>query len=114
MDWCVRSPADTNHPPEARLAGPADRLIKAGETIVFDASGSSDPDGDELSYSWWIYDDIVPCDAAMEMAGVQEPVFRLTVGEVDEPQDLHVVVTVTDGGEPGLTRYARSVVRIEP
>lgn len=43
-------PPDENNPPTARAG--ADREAKPGETIELDGSASSDPDGDELGFSW--------------------------------------------------------------
>lgn len=114
MDWCVQPLDGANHPPVVVIEGGSERQARPGEALTFDASGSSDPDGDVLSFSWWIYDDVSPCDAPMELHGAEEPVFRLTVGEVDEPQTIHVVVSVTDDGEPALTRYGRVRVTVSP
>lgn len=41
-----------NNPPEAVIA--AVSAVAAGETITLDGTGSTDPDGDELSYNWSI------------------------------------------------------------
>jgi outer membrane protein OmpA-like peptidoglycan-associated protein len=47
---CPQPPAPANRQPVCRLTAPAQGQV--GEAVTLDASGSSDPDGDPLSYTW--------------------------------------------------------------
>ncbi|MGJ5816517.1 DUF1593 domain-containing protein [Paludibaculum fermentans] len=96
LDWCVREPAKANHPPIVRLK-------VAGRKL--DARGSSDPDGDKLTFSWMIYPRSER-KARIEAKGAKAHI-------VAEPGvgPVHVVVAVRDAGTPALTRYARAEVQ---
>jgi len=110
-DWCVRKYSDANHPPKVKLAGALDRTAKPGDKIVLDAAGSSDPDGDKLSYKWWRYDDVDTAEKKIEITGSDKRRAGFIVP--DEPgKTIHIILEAEDSGDPPLTRYARVIVKI--
>ena len=63
----------------------SDQTVLVGETVSFDGSGSSDPDGGNLSYSWDFGTDATPATGSVEMPSCTYS----TIGTK--------TVTVTDG-----------------
>jgi hypothetical protein len=111
-DWCVKTPAEANHPPAAKVAGPLDRTVRPGQTVTLSAEGSADPDGDALSFRWWRYDDVDTSEAPITIDGADTSAARFIVP--DEPgRTIHVILEVTDDGDPPLTRYQRVIFTIE-
>ena len=73
------------------------------------AAGSRDPDGDALSYRWWAYHEASHCPrAAVELRGADRA--EATVVVPANTLHLHVILEVSDDGEPPLTSYRRVVV----
>ncbi len=94
--------ARVNATPTA-MAGP-DRVVCPGETVVFDAAASSDPDGELSGFVWEFSDGVT-----LENSRV-ERVF-------DTPADLRVRLSVRDdsGAESGIgTDEARVLVNAAP
>jgi hypothetical protein len=111
-DWGVTPKyEDANHPPKVKVAGLLDRTAKPGERITLSAAGSSDPDGNKLSYKWWRYDDVDTSKNEIKIADADKQDASFIVP--DEPgKTVHIILDVTDSGDPPLTRYARIIVKI--
>jgi len=82
----------TNQPPNADAGD--DQTVDEGSTVTLDASGSDDPDGDGLSYSWSVTDD-ANTGVTLSDASSETPTF--TAPDVDGDQTLSFQVQVSDG-----------------
>lgn len=119
MDWCVQPYEKANHPPKAVINGSKEIQVRAGETITLDASESSDPDGDNLSYQWihypeagnfWRWRGLTLKGTDTAKLSIEAP----SQLQLDAPQTTHFILQVTDDGSPNLTRYQRVIVHIMP
>jgi len=91
------------------------RTVTAGEEVVLDASGSTDPDGNALTFDWFAYLEAGTYSGApplIKNATSARPSFRAPA--VSTPQDLHLVLTLSDNGVPSLTRYQRVSITVKP
>ena len=121
MDWCVKPYAEANHPPVAKISGSNEVTVKTGESIVLDASSSTDPDGDNLSYEWIQYGEAGTYwhldwqDISLKNTGTEKMTLEVpeNIG-LTKPQTTHIILKVTDDGEPKLTRYQRIIVNLMP
>ncbi|HZN65019.1 MAG TPA: hypothetical protein VFB66_06930, partial [Tepidisphaeraceae bacterium] len=115
MDWCIRDKDDANHPPEPKLAQPPRLKVKSGEKITLDAAASSDPEGDRLSFQWIHYPEPgTNRGADTPLAGAGTPKVSFVAPRVTQPETLHLLLILTDAGDPPLTRYRRVVLTVQP
>jgi len=112
-DWCVKPPNEANHPPTVKVAGPLDRRVQPADRVTLSADGSSDPDGDALTFRWWRYDDVDTSTSAIDIAGADKRSGASFVVPDEPGKTIHVILEVTDDGNPPLTRYARVIVTIQ-
>ena len=80
--------------------------------VQLTAAGSSDPDGDRLSLRWFVYAEAGTYPRDVPLSDAMAEMTALTVPADAGGKAIHVVLEVTDGGEPALTRYRRVVLRV--
>lgn len=116
MDWCTMSYEEANHPPVAKVNQPEQFTVKSGEVFKLDADGTSDPDGDALSYLWLQYPEAGSYDGIIRF-NLSENLYNvhtIMAPEVEIPQTVHFILKVTDKGTPALSRYKRVIITIIP
>jgi hypothetical protein len=113
LDWCVKPFKEANHPPVLRMSNQSALPVKPGEVVTLNATGTTDPDGDDLTFEWSIY----PNDPEM-VKGVTIHRRRTATPQVDVGPNLAgktipILLTVRDSGTPNLTRFGRVLLRVE-
>lgn len=131
MSWSVADYAHANHNPLAVVNGdggkaPIEMKVKVGQSLVLDASGSSDPDKQPIHFHWFHYQEAGSADgnlAALTLTGADTSHLAIHVDAVCRPRWLpipckgdgvaHVILAVTDEGQPKLTSYRRIILHVE-
>ena len=88
--WTLET-VEENRPPLAVVGGPFAGV--EGSPVGFDGSGSADPDGDALSYSWDFGDGSNSTDVSPSHAYVDNGAFQLTLTVTDSRGLSSAVVT---------------------
>ena len=132
MDWTIRDFTHTNHNPLVEVNGqtgtaPIEMDAEVGKPIVLDARRSSDPDGNKLRYSWFVYPEAGGTDANLsdvKVEGSDTSKATITPTAVCRAPWLpgvvpcqgngvaHVILAVTDDGSPQLTSYRRIILNV--
>ncbi|QDT03685.1 hypothetical protein K227x_20690 [Rubripirellula lacrimiformis] len=123
IDWTTQPYAQANHPPIVKLDHPSTITAKRDDVVKLGAAGSTDPDGDELSFQWFYYPEVGTFTTSTARSGqplaidnFDQPQASFTVPDrlVMEPKTgtMHIILAVTDQGTPALTRYSRVIVDV--
>jgi hypothetical protein len=69
--------------------------------VVIDAKGTFDPDGDELAFNWWQYQEADTYKGEVKIDNIQRSDISFTIPEdVNKGETIHIVCEVKDNGEP--------------
>lgn len=116
MLWTTKDFKDCNHPPVPRLAHADNLTVKSGTQFHLSADGTTDPDGDSMSYLWFQYPEAGTYKGHVSFAPYSPNLYDIpvTAPVVDKPETIHFILRVTDKGTPALTRYKRVIVTVIP
>ena len=112
LDWCVKPYAEANHPPVVRIAGDRERTVKAGDVVTLDAAGTTDPDGDGLDFAWGVYPATRTWPARSSSRAGTRGHARVVIAPELAGKTIPILLSVTDRGEPRLTRYGRVLIKV--
>ena len=116
MKWSVTPKyEDANHNPVAVLNGDRTKGVvriaaKRGDKVALSAEGSSDPDGDAISFEWSIYREAGTLNGGDLRADGARAVIDLSAIPEGASGSLHVILRVRDSGTPTLFAYRRVIV----
>ncbi|MFP2957817.1 nucleoside hydrolase-like domain-containing protein [Myxococcus sp. 1LA] len=120
LDWCVATTyAAANHAPVAAFRSDTSRQVvhltaTSGSTVSLSAIGSTDPDGDTLSYQWFQYGEADTFTGTVTLTGSTARDASFVAPTVSAPATVHIILAVRDNGTPRLTSYRRVVVTVSP
>lgn len=139
MQWTLSADfAKANHQPVISVDGHVGREVVyrdvvAGSAVEFDASGTFDPDGDEITFKWYQYrepsaiqtfhaNEVAELD--IERLNEDGSKVRVTVPPAEKScimhkertalkrgSPLHVILEVRDNGTPAMVSYRRVVLQ---
>jgi len=107
-----------NHHPVAILDGDSSlkclyKRAKAGKTLIFDASKSNDPDGNQLDYKWFVYNEPGTYLGHITIEESSSSQCKILVPSDASGKTIHLILQITDNGTPALTAYRRIVINVD-
>lgn len=111
-DWCVKSYKEANHPPEVKLTNPLHIKAAPGTKVKLNAKGTTDPDGNKLTYKWWQYAEADTYEGTVTIQHADKMKASFVVPQnIREGQTIQIICEVIDNGTPALTRYQRVIIQ---
>lgn len=113
-DWCVKPFEEANHAPEVVVNHAIDIYTTPGAVVDLSAKGTTDPDGDELTYKWWQYVEADTYEGEVKVKNANSQDASITIPKNNaKGHTIHMVCEVTDDSTPTLTGYQRVVIHVK-
>lgn len=106
-----------NHHPHAVVNGDRSlkcifKKVKAGSSIVLNANGSTDPDGNSLTYKWYVYSEPSSYKGEVNIEGMNKGKCDVHIPTDAIGKNIHIILELTDIAKPPLTVYRRIVLNV--
>lgn len=115
LQYATKPPGQVNRAPRVILND--DRTTKVlrlnvtpGTEVVLNAAGTSDPDGDALSYTWWVYREAGTYPGDVKLHSDRPETAKASVPADLDDRTIHVIIEVRDNGAPALVAYRRVIL----
>lgn len=107
-----------NHHPIAIVDGDSSlkclyKRAKAGNALFFDASESKDPDGNQLDFKWFVYNEPSTYKGDITIENSFSSKYKILVPSDASGKTIHLILEITDKGIPALTVYRRIVINVD-
>lgn len=117
MDWCIQPFNRANHNPVAAVGENTSNSFvnltaAAGEEIILQATSSFDPDGDSLSYRWYVYPEAGSYKGNIVIKDDQQSSATVALPEDAAGAEIHVILELRDDGLPQLYDYRRIIINM--
>ena len=119
MDWCVKTYSQANHNPIATFNADQTKSIvyltkSPGDVVKLDASASSDPDGDDLIFKWYVYGEVTTYNGELNIINSNSDIATLAIPQEASGKKLHIILEVKDVTENDteMVSYRRIVINV--
>lgn len=82
-----------------------------GGSVTLDASKTTDPDGDKLSFKWWVHPEAGSYASSLAIANNTANKVTINLPADSVGKTIHVICEVSDAGTPALTSYRRIILQ---
>lgn len=115
LKYSLKNPEDVNHEPVVVVNGnKKNEIIKIrtvkGNSVKLDASPSFDPDGNAITYNWFVYKEASDYTGNIFLDNPGSPVQTITLPDDMGSKAIHLILEVTDNGSPHLVSYRRVIL----
>jgi hypothetical protein len=115
MDWCVAAYDEANHHPHAVVNGDeSDNIlrinVKPGEKLILDASGSNDPDGDDLEILWWCYQEAGTYKGLPGISEINSEKTQVSIPRDASESEIHIILEISDKSTIASLRDYRRIL----